>query len=195
MFGVLLQYPTTDGRIDSYAKLTADVQAAGGKVVVATDLLALTLLTPPGEWGADVAVGSAQRFGVPLGFGGPHAAFLATADPHKRKMPGRVIGVSKDSRGKTALRMAMQVWCALRLLERRAEALIQLVFVFEWRADSRAAHSPRQSVFQHLHGAGAARKCQRFVRDLPRPGGTQRDRCARARRRQNLRRRTALDWC
>jgi len=106
--GVLIQYPSTDGRIHDLKGLTEDAHAAGAKVVVASDLLALCNLTPPGEWGADVVVGTAQRFGVPLGYGGPHAAFFCTGEAYKRKMPGRIIGVSKDSRGKPALRMAMQ---------------------------------------------------------------------------------------
>jgi hypothetical protein len=88
--------------------LVAKAHAAGVKVVVASDLLALTSLTPPGEWGADIVIGSAQRFGVPLGYGGPHAAFLACHDDHKRLMPGRIIGVSIDAQGQPALRMAMQ---------------------------------------------------------------------------------------
>jgi glycine dehydrogenase len=108
VYGVLLQYPATDGRIVDYAALIERVHAAKGIAVVATDLLALTLLRPPGEFGADVAIGSAQRFGVPLGYGGPHAAFMSCRDEYKRQIPGRVIGVSKDRRGKTALRMAMQ---------------------------------------------------------------------------------------
>jgi glycine dehydrogenase len=108
VFGLLVQYPATDGRIVDYAPLVEKAHAAGALVVVAADLLALTLLRPPGEFGADIAVGSAQRFGVPLGYGGPHAAFLATKDEHKRQLPGRVIGVSRDRNGKTALRMAMQ---------------------------------------------------------------------------------------
>ncbi len=106
--GALVQYPATDGRVFDYADFTARAHAAGALVVVAADLLSLALLRPPGEFGADVAVGSSQRFGVPMGFGGPHAAFLATREEHKRQVPGRVIGVSIDSCGKPALRMAMQ---------------------------------------------------------------------------------------
>ncbi|MCY1054052.1 aminomethyl-transferring glycine dehydrogenase [Nannocystis sp. SCPEA4] len=106
--GVLLQVPDTLGRIVDPSALIARARAAGALAVVATDLLALTLLRPPGEMGADIAVGSAQRFGVPLGYGGPHAAFLACRDEHKRLLPGRVIGVSRDARGKRAYRMAMQ---------------------------------------------------------------------------------------
>jgi len=108
LFGVLLQYPATDGRIVDYGPLVEQAHAADVLVVVAADLLALTLLRAPGDFGADVAVGSAQRFGVPMGFGGPHAAFLATRDEYKRQLPGRVIGVSKDRHGRTAYRMAMQ---------------------------------------------------------------------------------------
>ena len=107
-FGVLLQYPATDGRVVDYAPLAERAHAAGALVVVAADLLSLTLLRPPGEFGADVAVGSAQRFGVPMGYGGPHAAFLASRDEYKRQLPGRIIGVSRDRRGKTAYRMAIQ---------------------------------------------------------------------------------------
>src|SRR4026208_516989 len=106
--GILLQYPTTDGYVGDYSVLVAQAHAAGNLVVVATDLLALTLLRPPGEFGADIAVGSSQRFGVPLGFGGPHAAFLATAESFKRQMPGRIVGVSKDVTGKTAYRLSLQ---------------------------------------------------------------------------------------
>src|SRR5687768_11589293 len=106
--GILLSYPTTDGRVDDYRALIAKAHAAGAAVVMATDLLALTLLVPPGELGADIAIGSAQRFGVPMGFGGPHAAFLSTKDEFRRQMPGRIIGVSKDSKGKVAFRLALQ---------------------------------------------------------------------------------------
>ncbi|MDX1524083.1 MAG: glycine dehydrogenase (aminomethyl-transferring), partial [Anaerolineae bacterium] len=94
-FGVLIQYPATDGLIFDYEELCQSAHTAGALVVVATDLLALTLLRPPGEFGADVVVGSSQRFGVPLGYGGPHAAFLATWDKYKRMMPGRLVGVSQ----------------------------------------------------------------------------------------------------
>jgi glycine dehydrogenase len=106
--GILLQYPTTDGYVGDYSALVAQAHAVGALVVVATDLLALTLLRPPGDFGADIAVGSSQRFGVPLGFGGPHAAFLATAESFKRQMPGRIVGVSKDVTGKLAYRLSLQ---------------------------------------------------------------------------------------
>ncbi len=106
--GVLLQYPNTTGTVQDYRELCEKVHAAGGMVIVASDLLALTLLAPPGEWGADVVVGNSQRFGVPYGFGGPHAAFFSTKDEYKRQIPGRIIGVSRDSSGKPALRMALQ---------------------------------------------------------------------------------------
>ncbi|RDU98440.1 aminomethyl-transferring glycine dehydrogenase [Trinickia dinghuensis] len=107
-FGVLLQYPGAGGDVRDYRALTEAVHAAGGHVVVAADLLALTLLTPPGEWGADVAVGTSQRFGVPVGFGGPHAAYMAVRDEFKRQMPGRLVGVTVDAQGKSALRLALQ---------------------------------------------------------------------------------------
>lgn len=106
--GVLVQYPGTEGEILDYTDFIRNAHANGVKVVMATDLLALTMLKPPGELGADMAVGSAQRFGVPMGYGGPHAAFLATSQEYKRIMPGRIIGLSIDSSGKPALRMAMQ---------------------------------------------------------------------------------------
>ena len=108
VFGVLVQYPDTRGLIKDHAALAARAHDAGVIVVVATDLLACTMLTPPGEWGADIAIGSAQRFGVPLGAGGPHAAFIATAETNARNLPGRLISVSKDSAGNPALRMALQ---------------------------------------------------------------------------------------
>ena len=107
VFGALVQYPDTFGAIHDFSGFTEKAHTAGTMVTVATDLLALTLIKPPGEFGADIAVGSAQRFGVPLGYGGPHAAFFATRDEFKRQMPGRIVGVSKDSRGKPALRLAL----------------------------------------------------------------------------------------
>lgn len=107
-FGALVQYPNDKGTIVDYRAFINKVHDAGAYVAMATDLLALTLLTPPGELGADVALGSAQRFGVPLGYGGPHAAFLSTTDQFKRQMPGRIIGVSVDAQGNRALRMALQ---------------------------------------------------------------------------------------
>lgn len=107
-FGVLLQYPNKNGDIYDYQKFTKTCHEQNIRVAVATDLLSLTLLTPPGEWGADVVIGSSQRFGVPMGYGGPHAAFFATLEDFKRNIPGRIIGVSVDRNGNQALRMALQ---------------------------------------------------------------------------------------
>ncbi len=106
--GVLVQYPTTDGRVVDYTDVVEKAHAAGALVVFAADLLALTLIKPPGEFGADIAVGSSQRFGVPMGFGGPNAAFMATQTEYARKMPGRIVGRSKDAAGNPALRLALQ---------------------------------------------------------------------------------------
>jgi len=106
--GTLVQYPATDGAVIDYSDFVKKAHAGGVKVVVASDLLSLTMLKPPGEFGADICIGSAQRFGVPMGFGGPHAAFLATSEEYKRLMPGRIIGVSIDAEGEPCLRMAMQ---------------------------------------------------------------------------------------
>src|SRR6266568_1705369 len=108
VFGALVQYPATDGAIYDYAEFVGQAHDAGALVVVAADILALTLLKPPGEFGADVAVGNTQRFGVPLGFGGPHAAYFATRDPFKRHMAGRLVGVSHDAEGRPAYRLALQ---------------------------------------------------------------------------------------
>lgn len=108
IFGALLQYPATDGAIYDYREFCEKVHQAGGLVTVAADILSLTLLTPPGEFGADIAVGNTQRFGVPLGYGGPHAAYFATKEAYKRQVPGRIIGVSKDANGEPALRLALQ---------------------------------------------------------------------------------------
>ena len=104
----VLQYPDTDGHVQDLRQAVDSLHAAGALAIVATDLLALTLLTPPGEWGADIVVGNSQRFGVPLGYGGPHAAFLATRESLKRLMPGRLVGVSKDRSGRPAMRLALQ---------------------------------------------------------------------------------------
>ncbi len=108
VIGALVQYPATDGRVEDHRAQCERAHEAGALVTVATDLLALTLLAPPGEWGADIAVGNSQRFGVPLGYGGPHAAFFATSERHRRLVPGRIIGVTRDSAGQPALRMALQ---------------------------------------------------------------------------------------
>ncbi|MGF6272740.1 glycine dehydrogenase [Massilia sp. UYP11] len=107
-FGVLLQYPGVDGEVRDYRAAVEHLHAAGSMVIVAADLLALTVLTPPGEWGADVVVGNSQRFGVPLGFGGPHAGYLATRDEFKRSMSGRLVGVTIDAQGNPAYRLALQ---------------------------------------------------------------------------------------
>ena len=107
-FGAIVQYPTTDGLVEDYQGLADRIHAEGASLIVAADLLALTLITPPGEFGADIVVGSSQRFGVPLGYGGPHAAYLATREVHKRRLPGRLIGRSKDAAGNPAYRLSLQ---------------------------------------------------------------------------------------
>ena len=108
VFGALLQYPATDGPIYNYATFINRLHENQALAVVAADLLSLTLLVPPGEFGADICVGSTQRFGVPLGFGGPHAAYFSTRDQFKRLMPGRLVGVSKDSAGRPGYRLSLQ---------------------------------------------------------------------------------------
>ena len=108
VFGVLLQYPGANGDVRDYRTLASQLKARGIHIVVAADLLALTLLSPPGEWGADVVVGSSQRFGVPIGYGGPHAGYLATRDAYKRALPGRLVGVTVDAQGAPAYRLALQ---------------------------------------------------------------------------------------
>lgn len=108
IFGAILQYPASDGTIYDYRAFVEKAHAEGALVTVAADPLSLTLLTPPGEFGADIAVGSTQRFGIPLGYGGPHAAYFATKEEYKRQVPGRIVGVSKDAQGKPALRLALQ---------------------------------------------------------------------------------------
>ena len=108
VFAVFVQYPNTEGLVENHQSTAKRAHDHGALVVVSADLLALTLLTPPGEWGADIVVGNSQRFGVPLGYGGPHAAFMATKDTYKRNMPGRLVGVSIDSNGRKALRLTLQ---------------------------------------------------------------------------------------
>ena len=108
VFGALIQYPATDGVIHDLGPIIARVHAEDALAIVAADLLALCLIKPPGEYGSDIVVGSSQRFGVPLGYGGPHAAFLATRDEHKRRLPGRLVGVSRDAEGRPALRLTLQ---------------------------------------------------------------------------------------
>src|SRR6201996_5401903 len=108
MFGAIIQYPAGDGAVYNYTDYAAKAHEKGIKLTVVADIMSLALLTPPGEWGADIVVGSTQRFGVPMGFGGPHAAFFATKEEYKRSIPGRIIGVTIDSAGNYALRMALQ---------------------------------------------------------------------------------------
>ncbi len=109
LFGAIVQYPAGDGKIRNYDNFVKKAHDNGTLVAVAADIMSLALLTPPGEWGADIVFGSTQRFGIPMGYGGPHAAYFATKDEYKRKVPGRIIGVSKDAQGYYALRMALQV--------------------------------------------------------------------------------------
>ena len=106
--GVLVQYPDVDGSIRDFSEFAKTVHKKGALISVGTDLLALTMLKPPGEWGADIVFGNSARFGVPSGYGGPHAAFFAVTDKLKRKMPGRLVGLSKDTSGKPAYRLALQ---------------------------------------------------------------------------------------
>ncbi|MEC4819954.1 MAG: aminomethyl-transferring glycine dehydrogenase subunit GcvPA, partial [Scytonema sp. PMC 1069.18] len=108
IFGAILQYPVSNGTIYDYRAFVEKAHAEGALVTVAADPLSLTLLTPPGEFGADIAVGSTQRFGIPMGYGGPHAAYFATKEEYKRQVPGRIVGVSKDAQGQPALRLALQ---------------------------------------------------------------------------------------
>jgi len=107
-FGAIVQYPNADGSIENYSDFAAQVHNAGAKLAVAADILSLALLTPPGEWGADIVFGSTQRWGIPINYGGPSAAYFATREEFKRDIPGRIIGISKDANGKPALRMALQ---------------------------------------------------------------------------------------
>ena len=140
-FGLLVQYPDANGAVEDLRPMIARAHEAGVLVAVATDLLALTLLVPPGEQGADVVVGSAQRFGVPIGYGGPHAAFFATRQAHARQMPGRLIGVSVDSHERVAYRMALQT--------------------------REQTHPARPRYLEYLHRAGPSGEHRRLLRRLP----------------------------
>ena len=165
--GCLLQYPASDGAVLDYGPFIEEVHAAGALACVATDLLALTMLRAPGEFDADVAVGSAQRFGVPLGFGGPHAGFLATREAYRRQVPGRIIGVSRDAGGKPALRMALQTREQHIRREKAtsnictAQALLAIV------ASMYAVyHGPQglRAIAEHIHGlAGLLRRGLRHM--------------------------------
>ena len=143
MIGALVQYPATDGAVRDFRSCASGRTRPSALVTAATDLLSLTLLAPPGEWGADIAVGNTQRFGVPMGYGGPHAAFFATRDEYKRLLPGRIIGVSRDRDGPA-----------------RAP---------HGAADPRAAHPAREGDEQRVHRAGAAGGHGEHVRGVPRP--------------------------
>ena len=144
-FGVVLQYPGASGAVRDFRTLTERVRQLGALTTVAADLLALTLLTPPGEWGADLVVGSTQRFGVPLGYGGPHAGYIAVRAGLERSLPGRLVGVSVDAVGGLAYRLALQ--------------------------NARTAHSPRKGHLEHLHRSGSAGRRGVDVCRLPRSGG------------------------
>jgi glycine dehydrogenase len=111
----MIQYPDVNGNVKDYGSLAESAHSAGALVVCGTDLLALTMLKPPGEWGADIVLGNSARFGVPAGYGGPHGAFFAVADKLKRKMPGRLIGRSRDATGKPAYRLALQSECYIHI--------------------------------------------------------------------------------
>src|SRR5713101_1107335 len=155
IFGALVQYPATDGRIRDLRPFIDRVHQHGALAVVAADLLSLCLLAPPGESGADVAVGSSQRFGVPLGYGGPHAAYFACREEHVRHMPGRIIGVSQDAQGHTALRMALQTREQHIRREKATSNICTAQALLAIIASMYAVyHGPRglKAIAQHVHG-------------------------------------------
>ncbi|KAK7352538.1 hypothetical protein VNO80_17960 [Phaseolus coccineus] len=173
--GVLVQYPGTEGEIMDYGEFVKEAHSHAVKVVMATDLLALTMLKPPGEFGVDIVVGSTQRFGVPMGYGGPHAAFLATSQEYKRMMPGRIIGISVDSCGKSALRMALQT---REQHIRRDKATSNICTAQALLANMAAMyavyHGPEglQTIAQRVHGLAGVfalglKKLGTEVQDLP----------------------------
>jgi glycine dehydrogenase len=175
VFGALVQYPTSCGRVVDYTGFCEAAHAAGAFVVVAADILSLALLTPPGEFGADVAVGNSQRFGVPMGYGGPHAGYLAAKDAFKRKLPGRIIGVSIDADGNPALRMALQTREQHIRREKATSNICTAQVLLAIMAGMYAVyHGPDgiREIAQRVHrlasilGAGMARLGHELVHDL-----------------------------